>query len=86
MRKRCKFHVNAAFADAECRVGRDHVGVTYRLAVAFPSGHGGRARPSYAADYDLACRNGRGGRARPSYAADYDVARRSGPGCLVLSA
>ena len=61
MRKRCELHVNAAFADAQCCVGCDHVGVTYRLAGAFPYGHGGRAaRPSYAADDELACRNGPG--------------------------
>jgi hypothetical protein len=60
VRKRCELHVNAAFDDAQC-VGNDHIGVTYRLAVAFPYGHGGRAdRPGYAADDDLACRNGPG--------------------------
>jgi hypothetical protein len=64
VRQRRDLHVDAAaFADTQCRVGSDHVDATYRLAIAFPyghsDGHGGRAaRPSYAADDDLACRNG----------------------------
>jgi hypothetical protein len=65
----------AAFADTQCCFGSDQVDVSYRLAVAFPYGHGDGHG------------DGHGGRAaRPGYAASEDFACCNGPRCLVLPA